>query len=159
MNKLKAAVHIPAQRLDVARIILGGRAVPMEIRPGLSEVRCGDYFEGGAAGDYVSWTSSQGLFMVPPGTGGDCLAETLMRYHDEFMLIAARPERTGLPFPAARPAEPHLFEVRKLTAGLRRVKSQVAEVAMRDESGRDWAAGRGLADSASRREGLGGIAR
>lgn len=159
--------------IDTAQIILDGRAVPIEIRPDLAEVRCGDVFEGGAVDDYVRWTWKEGVFVAPPGHGGDCFAETLMRYYDEYLAIAARPERTGLvvthgspvafarrasgyvegeqllPFPAARLAEPYRFDVPDLTAGLRRAKSQMTKVAVRDELGRRWAARRGLADSAS----------
>ncbi len=158
--------------VDTARIMLADRAVPMHVRPALSEVRFGDFFEGRTLAEYVGWMWEHGMFASPPGSGGECMAETLMRYHDEFMTIAGQPERVGLvvthgspvgfarrgvtyshgeqllPLLDAFPAQPYRIDAGKLAEGLTRAKARVTDVAMQDEQGRAWAENRGLAGSA-----------
>lgn len=158
-----------SRALDTAKIMLAGRSVPIHVRPGLAEVRCGDYFEGRNSDEYDAWIWKQGVFVSPPGQGGDSLAESLGRYHDELMSIADRPERVGLavthaspvglarrvlgyvkgdqllPLPAAMQALPYRIRVQELVEGLARAMSHMVEVAMSDELGRLWVNGRGLA--------------
>jgi broad specificity phosphatase PhoE len=153
-----------ARARETAILALRDRGVPIEVRPELNEVRCGDYFEGRTYGEYFQWCVANGLFTMPPGDGGVCLADTLLRLHAAFSAITRRPERMALvvthgfavsfarrmvdlavgemlfPFPRAEPAELHCLDVPDVVRGLDQIPDRVRVAAGQSPAGREWAA-------------------
>lgn len=152
--------------IETADIALHERSVPRFILRELNENRAGSAFEGRPLKEYVEWCLGDHVFQPPPGTGGDRLVDTLLRYLDGLEYLAGRPERVALvithgvavgltqrlvnltageklyPLPVAEPATMHRVSVPDLLVGIGRARERVAHAAATSPAGIAWAAQR-----------------